>query len=519
MISFLCGGARIDLEDVDPNTTVLEWLRGSGRVGTKEGCASGDCGACTVVTVHATDAGTPAGDTTGADDGAADGDADGDAAPIGDGTPPGLEYRTVNACISLLGSLDATQLITVEDLADPATGELHPVQQAMVDEHGSQCGFCTPGFVMSMFAWAHRDPSPDRHAIDTALAGNLCRCTGYRPIIAAARAVAHDQPIDHFDRAAGDTAVALAALAAPNRAGKGEPPRLASNGRTWIAPRTLDEAVALLADQPDAIIVTGGTDLVLEITQGDRRFDHLVDLSRVAELHATTVAGGLLTIGAAVPMTEAGALLASHFPATAELWDRYGSPPVRNRATLGGNLGTASPIGDSPPVLLALGATVVLAGARGQRRVAADGFFLGYRETALAHGEVIAAVEVPLAGPDEHLSVSKVSKRLDDDISAVCGAFNLTVVDATITAARVAFGGMAAVPARARACEAALTGQPVDDTTLAAARAALADDFSPIDDMRATAGYRTTVAANLLTRAFLEVGGQDTTRVTAMGRT
>ena len=493
MISFLCGDDRIDLDDVDPTTTVLEWLRASGRVGTKEGCASGDCGACTIVTAQ--------------------------PGPIEAAGEPSLDYRTVNSCISLLGSVHGSQVITVEDLADPVTGALHPVQQAMVDRHGSQCGFCTPGFVMSLFAFAHRDPVPDRHAIDTALAGNLCRCTGYRPIVAAARDVARARPTDRFDERAADTVAALAALLDDT---DDEPPSLAWQGRTWTAPRTLAEAVDLLAARPAARVVTGGTDLVLEVTQDDRRIDHLVDLSRVAELHHTGVTHDLLTIGAAVPLAIAGPLLARHFPATTELWERFGSPPVRARATLGGNLGTASPIGDSPPVLLALDAEVVLVGPEGTRRVAVDDFFLGYRETARADDEVVAAIEVPLASAGQHLSVSKVSKRLDDDISAVCGVVNLTIADGVVTAARVAFGGMAAIPARARACEAALTGRPVDEATLAAARAALADDFRPIDDMRASAHHRTTVAANLVTRAFLELAQTPAghpVRVTALGGT
>ncbi len=523
MISFFAGDARVDLDEVEPNTTVLEWLRATGRTGTKEGCASGDCGACTVVTIRPSARGTS--------DGAS---AEGQVAHL-----PGsdLDHLAVTSCINLVGSLHGCQLVTVEDLAEPESGDLHPVQQAMVDEHGSQCGFCTPGFVMSLFAFAHGDPTTDRHDIDTALSGNLCRCTGYRPIIAAARTVAAAHPTDRFDADKAGITQRLQQLDDDTRDAV-EPPSLAANGHAWVAPRTVAEATDLLADDPEATIVAGATDLALEITQSDRRFAHLLDVSRVAELHGIEVANDRLWIGAAVPLTTAARHLSTHFPATAQLWDRFGSVPVRNRATLGGNLATASPIGDATPVLLALDARVVVASAAARRSIPVAEFFLDYRETALEAGELVAAVSIPLATSDQHLSVSKVSKRHDDDISAVCAAINLTIADldgtdaddtaaddtaadghgdddsdstatpgapGTITAARVAFGGMAATPARATGCEAALVGQVLDDATLDAARTALAADFTPIDDMRATAAYRTAVAGNLLTRAFREL--------------
>ncbi|MBY5162300.1 xanthine dehydrogenase small subunit [Salsipaludibacter albus] len=489
MIRFLLGDERVEVDDVDPNTTVLDWLRASGRVGTKEGCASGDCGACTVTTVHLAEAPV---------DSAAD--------------TADLDYRPVNACIALLGSLDGCQLLTVEDLADPVTGDLHPVQRAMVDRHGSQCGFCTPGFVMSMFAWMHGEPTTDRHDVDTALSGNLCRCTGYRPIIAAARDVATARPTDRFDAAATTTAASLADLA-ETRADDAAA-SLAHGGRRWTAPRSLHEAITVLAEEPAATPVSGATDLALAITQDDRRFGTLVDLSRVPELHVLEVDEDRIVVGAAVPLVTAAPVLATHWPAVTELFERYGSVPIRSRATLGGNLSTASPIGDSPPLLLALDATVVVAGPDGRRRVAIDDFFVDYRRTVLAPGELVAAVEVPTPSDGWFLSVSKVSKRLDDDISAVCGMFHLALSDDVITDARVAFGGMAATPARARACEQALVGGRLDDATLEAARTALADDFSPIDDMRASAAYRTRVAGNLLERAVREARGEDRLRVT-----
>lgn len=482
MISFLLGTRRVDLEDLDPNTTVLDWLRATGRVGTKEGCASGDCGACTVTVV----------------------------APADD-DPDELDYRPVNSCIALVGSLDATQLVTVEDLADPDTGQLHPVQEALVDRHGSQCGFCTPGFVMSLFAWMHRAPTTERHDVDTTLSGNLCRCTGYRPIIAAARDLAESRPEDRFDRAGSRTRVALDELA-EERAMHGSA-TLDGAGNTWVAPRTLEAACAELARTPHATVVAGGTDLVLAITQQDQVVEHLVDVTAIPELQDVATTDDRLVVGAAAPLVTVAPALVRHWPAVAELFDRYGSVPVRTRATLGGNLATASPIGDSPPLLLALGADVVVASATGRRVVPLDDFFRDYRRTVLADDEVIVAISIPLPVAGQVLSVSKVSKRRDDDISAVCGVFNLTLDGGRVTAARVAFGGMAATPARARGCEAALVDTDLGEAGLAAARAALADDFAPIDDMRASADYRARVAANLVTRMVRETRSTQRLRV------
>lgn len=481
MIQFVMGDQVVALEDVDPNTTVLEWLRANGRVGTKEGCASGDCGACTVAVVSRDD----------------------DRAN-------GLDVAAVNSCISLVGSLDGRGLVTVEDLAEPAANgqagvddDLHPVQQAMVDQHGSQCGFCTPGFVMSLFAWAQGRPTGDRHDIDTALSGNLCRCTGYRPIVAAARQVATGRQASRFTDEAESLRRRLDDLAA-TRADRGMA-TMALPDATFSLPRTLDEALTVLAEQPDATLVAGGTDLVLEITQRDTRFTHLVDVTRVAELHAVETDGATITIGAAVALSRAQPILEELAPATAALWHRYGSVPIRNAATLGGNLATASPIGDSPPVLLALGAEVVVAGPAGVRTIPIDEFFLTYRQTARHDDEVIVAVEILKPDDHDHLSVSKISKRRDDDISSVCAAVNLTIEDEIVTAARIAFGGMAAIPQRAGAAEQALVGQALSEEAVTAAIHALADDFSPIDDMRASADYRLRVAGNLLRRAHAEV--------------
>lgn len=477
-IRFLLGDRPVELAGVDPTTTVLEWLRAQpARTGTKEGCAEGDCGACTIVV----------------------------AEPDGKG---GLAYRSVNSCIQFLGTLDGTQVLTVEDLK--SGDALHPVQQAMVDTHASQCGFCTPGFVMSLFQLyrTHEGAAPSRETLDRALAGNLCRCTGYRPILdAAERMFATPRP-DAFDGREAATAATLDRL----RRTKG----LAYRER-FFAPLNLAELAAVLKAHPDARILSGGTDLGLEVTKAHRRIDKIIHLGRVAELRAITRTDTHLEIGAAATWAEAGPALAGVWPALDELFARFAGPPVRNAGTIGGNVANASPIGDSPPVLLALDAEIDLFGPAGTRRLKLADFFLDYRRTALAQGEIVARLRIPLPAKGQKIAAYKVSKRHDDDISAVCAVFALRVEEGRIVSARAAFGGMAAIPRRAAACEAALLGKPWTLATAEAAAAALAADFTPIGDMRASAGYRATVAGNLVLRFWHETEGKAATRAVRYG--
>jgi xanthine dehydrogenase small subunit len=466
-IRFMLGGHRRELAGIDPTTTVLDWLRGEGRrPGTKEGCNEGDCGACTVVVVR----------------------------PEGDA----LTYRAVNACIQLVGTLDGCQLLTIEDLAAPE-GDLHPVQRAMVDLHGSQCGFCTPGFVMSMFALAKSSAGvPDEGAIDTALAGNLCRCTGYAPIVRAMQASIAHAP-DRFDAGAPETHAQLAALQDE------ETLAFEAGGCRFIAPPTIDSLAATLVEHPDATVLAGGTDVGLWITKLMRPLGTIVWLGRVAALRAVETTADGLSIGAGATYTDAAEALAALLPDCGEVLRRLGSVQVRNAGTIGGNVANGSPIGDSPPALIAAGATLHLRRGEAARSMPLEAFFLGYGKQDRAPGEFVERITVPRPAPGSRFRAYKITKRFDQDISAVLGAFMLRMDGDLIAEARLAFGGMAGTPARATNAELALRGQTLGEASIEAARAALEKDFKPLDDFRASAWYRMRVAQNLLTRLHLEL--------------
>jgi xanthine dehydrogenase small subunit len=475
-IRFLLNGQPRVVEGLDPTTTVLEYLRGAERLcGTKEGCAEGDCGACTLVV----------------------------AEPDGHGA---LTYKAVNSCIRFLPTLDGKQLITVEGLKD-ADGTLHPAQQAMVDCHASQCGYCTPGFVMSLFALRHNNPDPSREDMLQALAGNLCRCTGYRPILDAAKRMYDSGPSDAFE------ARATAAARTMGQFDRLVGLRYEANGLEFIAPRNLDELTAVLKQYPQAHILAGGTDFGLLVTKRHRRFDRLIYLGEAAELRTVTESATHIELGAGATWSAALPLLDWHWPSFGELIRRFASPPIRNVATIGGNIANASPIGDGPPPLIALGASLLLLGPDGERELPLEDFFHDYRRTDRRPGEIVALIRIPLPVPGSEFSVYKVSKRLDQDISAVCGAFALRLQNGLIAEARLSYGGMAATPKRARLAENALVGRPWNSATAEAAAAAMARDFTPLDDMRASAGYRTLTAKNLLRRFHLETAGAANARI------
>ena len=471
-IRFFYRGAVQEVSQVSPTQTVLQHLREDLHcTGTKEGCAEGDCGACTVV--------------------------------VGSLENGQAQLKAVNACIQFTPTLDGKALFTVEDLQQ-ADGTLHPVQQALVECHGSQCGFCTPGFAMSLWGmYLKQEGRPTRCQVDDALSGNLCRCTGYRPIIAAAARMGELPRVD-FDRAA---------LADRLRALQREAGSVYSfGGQTFHAPRTLDELAAARAAHPDAVLLAGSTDVGLWVTKGMRELQDLIYLGHVPELKTVRELDGVIEIGAGVTLQDAYAAVCRHYPRELnELWQRFASLPIRNAGTLGGNVANGSPIGDSMPWLIALGSTLVLRGPDGERTMPLEDFYLGYQQKDLLPGEFVQAVRVPLplplplTSPGRVFRTYKLAKRFDQDISAVCAAFAIGLDDAgTIRDARIAFGGMAATPKRAPAAEAALNGQPWNEATLKTAMTALALDYAPLSDMRASSGYRMRAAQNLLRRFWFE---------------
>ena len=440
--SFRLNGEDITVESA-PTDTLLDWLRDRrGLAGTKEGCNEGDCGACTVIV-----------------------------------TDPDGATRPLNACILFLPQLQGRAVRTVEGVTGPG-GRLHPVQEAMVAHHGSQCGFCTPGFITTM-AWAH---AAGRSDDDVVLAGNLCRCTGYAPIARAAEA-ARAAPVPDW---MADTAPGTEA---------GDPAR----------PATLAQLAEWCLAHPDGTLVAGATDVGLWVTKQFRDLGAVAFVGGVAELRRIETVPGGLRIGAGVTMAEVERAIRPHSASYADMILRYGSEQVRQAATIGGNIANGSPIGDNPPPLIAAGARLHLRRGDETRDMALEDFFLDYGEQDRRPGEFVEAVTLPL--PLDDLRVYKLSKRFDQDISAVCGAFNITVEDGTVRWARIAFGGMAGIPKRAAAVEAALQGQPWTDATVEAALPAFGEDFTPLSDMRASAAYRLEAARNMLRRYFADRAG------------
>ncbi len=475
--------ALVECAHVPPDRTLLDLLREDLRLSaTKEGCAAGDCGACTVV--------------------------------VAEEHEGRLRYKAINSCIKPAHAIDGMALWTAADLAAP-DGSLHPVQQAMVEQHGSQCGFCTPGFVMSLFGLYQRQTAcgqpVDRHTALQALSGNLCRCTGYRPIVEAACAMRPDAQ-HTLDEA--PIVQALQAL----------PPR-DDQASSYALPRSLNALLQARAARPQARLIAGATDAGLWITQGLQAMPQIIDLTRVAELRRIETYPHHMAIGAAATLQEAFDALAAERPAIAAFAERFAGWPIRQSGTLGGNVANGSPIGDSMPLLIALGAQVVLMAWRGgrivHRHVPLEDLYTGYRQNVMAADEVLAWVVVPRPQPGQWLGAYKVSKRHEDDISAVCLVVQLTLSapgasTPHIKAVRVGAGGVAAVPARARRTEAALQGQPWNAQTLQAAQAAMAQEFQPISDLRASGDYRRRMLAALLHRAWLESTGRQDIRLEAL---
>ncbi len=447
-IEFLLNGETMRATGAPATLTLLDWLRDArGLKGTKEGCNEGDCGACTVM--------------------------------VSSATPDGIRHQALNACILFLPQLNGKSVTTVEGVAAP-DGTLHPVQSAMIEHHGSQCGFCTPGFIMSMVT-AHQNGARDH---DDILAGNLCRCTGYAPIIRAARSAAEK------DRAAW--------LHAPGKA----PAFAAGSHDGAFTPASADDLAAWYVENPDATLIAGATDIGLWVTKNLAEIEKPAFIAQVPELHDIAISDREIRVGAAVSMSSFQKLIAIYHPDFAEMVRRFGSVQVRNAATVGGNIANGSPIGDAPPALIALGASLHLRRGDMRRMIALEDFFIAYGRQDIAPGEFVEAVSIPRQ--NDRLKCYKISKRFDQDISALCGCFNITVRDGRVVGARIAFGGMAATPKRASHTETALIGQTWAPGTIRAARDALALDFAPIGDMRASAEYRMKSAQNLMDRYFAE---------------
>jgi xanthine dehydrogenase small subunit len=480
-IRFYRRGRLIERADLAPDRTLLDYLRLDERAtGTKEGCAEGDCGACTVVLRR-----------------------------LHDGR---VVYEPVNACILLAGQADGADIITVEDLAD---AELHPVQRAMVDHHGSQCGFCTPGFVMALFALYHQPAKSAANRTRTveAIAGNLCRCTGYRPILDAALDACGGRHEDRFSREEKEVARRLSLLETSDDLFVG------TRERFFAAPASVETLARLYQQHPDATLVSGATDVGLWITKELRPLTRIIWLGRVAGLDQIEKRPNEVRIGATVTLQRVESALAAIDSDLGELIRRFGGWQVRSAATIGGNVANGSPIGDSPPALIALGATLELQRGEKLRTIALEDFFLDYKKQDRAESEFVRAVTVPKLGSDERFRCFKVSKRYDQDISGVMGAIKLRLDGKRIADVRIAFGGMAGTPKRAKTLETRLSGLSIADAgSVDSALSSLDRDFTPLDDMRASKSYRLEAARALVAKAIAEIAGTSSAETRVFGR-
>ena len=463
-----------DLGAINPNTTVLEWLRNNQLVGTKEGCGSGDCGACTAVIGEI----------------------------VTNNKSSKIEYKSINTCMALAYGLVGKHLVTVEGLAEE--GRLHPSQKAMVLENGSQCGFCTPGFVMSLFALYQNKNSVDLHQINEALSGNLCRCTGYKPIIAAAFSMFNeksDEPLDYYKKNQKNITKILGELNNPKHISLSY--KKSNKTIKYDAPSTINELSNVLINSNSANIIAAGTDLSLEITQSMKEFSHIVSVNQVIELKEIKDNAKELEIGAAVSYEDAASSLISNWPDLGPFLQRFASLPIKNWATIGGNIANASPIGDMPPVLIALDAKLKLRKGPVSRTINLEDFFITYKKTVIQQGEFIESIIIPKPTENQRLITHKMSKRYEDDISAVCMAINITSTNNKPESFKIAFGGMSGIPQRSNILENFLLKNWQEDNIAALSYKVLKEEFSPFTDVRATSEYRLQVSANLIKKTIL----------------
>ena len=465
----------MEIQDIDPNETLLNYIREKlNKTGTKEGCAEGGCGACTVV--------------------------------LGYLKNNKIFYQSVNACIVFLPTIHGKQLILVEDLVGK-DGSLHPVQKSMVNFHGSQCGFCTPGFVMSLFSMYKNFPSFNKKIIKNSIAGNLCRCTGYQPIINAAKSLNNKNKVDQFYQTKNETIKLLKIINKKNNS-------LTINrvDKKYFAPQTINELKILLKKYPKSKILSGGTDLSLIVTKERKTINSIIYINSIKELNYIKKNKKYIEIGATTPLIEFESEIIKHYPDFKDILERYGSVQIRNVATIAGNIATASPIGDTLPLLLALNAKIVISNSKNDKILYLKDFFINYRKTKLKNGQFIKLIKIPLL-QNNIFKAYKISKRIDDDISAVCASFNLNIKNNIIVSISIAYGGMAAIPKKALQCEKSLLNKDLSEKNINIAQKFLEKDFNPIDDMRASSQYRMKIAKNLLFKCFQEIKNNKLIRI------
>lgn len=473
IIKFVHNDRIVEVKNPDPNETLLNYIRTNlKKTGTKEGCAEGGCGACTVV--------------------------------LGELKNNKVNYSAVNSCIMFLPTMQGKQLILVEDLISE-NDSLHPIQEAIVKYHGSQCGFCTPGFVMSLFAMFKNHSKFNDNVIKDSIAGNLCRCTGYQPIIKAAKSLNSKNKNDHFTKNEKGVITLLNKI-------KDESIVIYKNGKKYFAPRYVQELKSILKKNTESHLLSGGTDLSLVVTKERKDINSVIYMNSIEELNYIKNNNKYIEVGATTPLIEFESYIEKYYPDFTTILKRYGSVNIKNVATIAGNIATASPIGDTLPILLSLDAEVILESIKKTKILPLNNFFLDYRKTKLKKGQFIRSVRIPLF-PKNIFKAYKISKRFDDDISSVCASFNLKVENKKIKNIRVAYGGMASIPKRAIHCEKILLNSSMSEQIIDKAKEALEKDFKPISDMRASSKYRIEVAKNLLQKCFLEIKQKKLIRV------